>query len=92
MTAQAEVELASGIPFVSDAQLEAGLAEAGVDATTSAAIVDENAEARLDGLRAALAVLAVLALVAFLTSGNLPTRQPGAEAAEDVDVSPPAVH
>ena len=32
---------------------------------------------RLDGLRSALAVLALLALVAFFTSGGMPTRQPG---------------
>ena len=85
VTAQAQVELASGIPFVSDAQLETGLAQAGVDATTSAAIVDENTQARLAGLRSALAALAVLALVAFFVSGNLPTRQSGAAPTEDAD-------
>ena len=96
VTAQAEVELASGIPFVSDAQLEAGLADAGVDDATAAAIMDENTQARLDGLRSALAVLAVLALVALFACGNLPTRPPGASAPADGDedeaeVSPPAV-
>jgi MFS family permease len=77
VTSQAQVELASGIPFVSDAQLETALADAGVDPEVAAAIVDENTEARLAGLRSALAVLALAALFAFFTSGGLPTRQPG---------------
>ena len=49
------------------------------------AIVDENTESRLDGLRSALAVLAIMALVAFFTSGGLPTRQPGSP---DPDADP----
>lgn len=92
VTAQAQVELASGIPFVSDAQLESALADAGIDDTTATAIMEENTQSRIAGLRSALAVLAVLALVAFFASGNLPTRQPGAPAAGDAaEVSPPAV-
>ncbi len=95
VTSQAQVELASGIPFVSDAQLETALAEADVDPAVATAIVDENTQSRVAGLRSALAVLALLALVAFFTSGGLPTRQPGApepEAAPEPDatVSPPA--
>jgi MFS family permease len=77
VTSQAQVELSSGIPFVSDAQLETALAEAGVDPAVSSAIIDENTASRLDGLRSALAVLALLALVALLATGGLPTRQPG---------------
>ena len=42
------------------------------------AIVDENADARINGLRAALSVLAIMALVALCFSYGLPTRQPGA--------------
>ena len=77
VTSQAHVDLASGIPFVSDAQLESALAETDLDPAAQAAIVDENAQSRLAGLRSALAVLALLALVAFFTSGGPPTRQPG---------------
>ena len=76
VTSQAQVELASGIPFVSDVQLQAALAEANVDPAVATEIVDQNAESRLTGLRSALAVLALIALVAFFTSGGLPTRQP----------------
>ena len=67
---------AGGVPFVSDADLEAALDEAGVPAATADAIVDENATARLDALRASLSVLAVIALFALFFSRRLPVRQP----------------
>jgi MFS family permease len=73
----ASVELAGGIPFVSDAQLAQGLSDAGVDPATSQAILDENEQARLDGLKAALAALAGLALVALFPTRRIPWEQPG---------------
>ena len=54
VTADATVELAAGIPFVSDADLRTALDGAGVPAATADAIVDENATARLNALRVAL--------------------------------------
>lgn len=78
LAAQAQVELASGIPFIANDDLEAALATAGVDAETSAAVVAENEASRLVGLQSALAVLAVLALLALFLTGGIPTRQPGA--------------
>jgi MFS family permease len=78
VTAKAEVELAGGIPFVSDADLDAALADAGVPAETADAIIDENSDARLAGLRASLAVLALFALVALPFTRRIPTTQPGA--------------
>jgi MFS family permease len=78
LSAQAEVQLESGVPFVSDAQLGDALAAVGVTGATADAVVDENEAARLDALRAALAVLAVVALAALFLSDSLPTRQPGA--------------
>ena len=45
---------------------------------TAQAIVDENATSRINGLRAALGVLALLALVALLLTRRLPTTQPAA--------------
>ena len=48
-----------------------------MEGTTAAAIVEENEEARLDGLRSALSVLAVIALIAMSFSGGVPTHQPG---------------
>ena len=76
VTAQAQVELSSGIPFVSDADLDQALEDAGVPEDTAQAVIDENEQARINGLRAALAVLALLALVAFGAASSIPTRQP----------------
>ena len=73
MSSQAQVELSAGIPFVSDADLNATLEKAGVPPATAQAIVDDNASSRLNGLRAALAVLALIALAALGLTGRLPT-------------------
>ena len=78
VSSQASVELASGIPFISDAQLESALQDAGVDAKTTAAIVDVNEQARLDGLRSALALLTIIAAIGLLFTRGIPTEQPGA--------------
>ncbi|MGH3077245.1 MAG: MFS transporter [Gaiellaceae bacterium] len=74
---QAQVELAGGIPFISDADLETALDEAGASSVTTDAAVDANADARLDGLRSALAILAVLAVLALFLAQSIPTRPPG---------------
>lgn len=78
VASQANVQLASGAPFISDADLEVALQEAGVDASTTQAIVEENGEARVDGLRSALALLALIAVIALFFTKRIPTRQPGA--------------
>ena len=77
VTANAQVELSSGVPFVSDKDLQTKLDAAHVPTATADAIVAENADARINGLRAALAVLAVLALIAVFACRRLPTRPPG---------------
>jgi MFS family permease len=77
VAAQANVELAGGIPFISDADLRTALTEAGASAQVSQAVVDENEQARLDGLRTALAVLGLIALVGLFFSTRIPTQQPG---------------
>jgi MFS family permease len=74
---RAEVELVGGVPFISDADLEAALEQAQVDQDTTDAALAAYGDARLDGLRAALAILAVLALVALIFSQRIPSRQPG---------------
>ena len=65
------------MPFVSDADLEQALEEAGASSPGAEAAVEANADARLDGLKAALAILAVLALVALFFTPSIPRRQPG---------------
>jgi MFS family permease len=78
---KAQVELAGGVPFVSDADLTRALDKAGVAPKTADAIVSENATARIDGLRTALSVLAVIALIALPFSRRIPTEQPSSTAA-----------
>src|SRR4051794_2227461 len=51
LSSQAESQLTSGVPFISDADLEDALSDAGVRGPTAKAIIDDNAEARVDGLR-----------------------------------------
>ncbi|GAA2137625.1 MFS transporter [Nocardioides koreensis] len=80
LAAQAETELASGVPFVSNDQLESGLRDAGVEGSTAQAVIDDNEHARIDALRAALAMLAVAALLALFVARSLPTRQPAEDA------------
>ena len=76
---KATTELAAGVPFVSDAELESSLKKAHVGPQATDAIVEENEKARLDGLRSALSVLALLALVALALSRGIPTEQPSSQ-------------
>jgi MFS family permease len=78
---QASVELAGGVPFVSDADLEAALEKAGANTTSTQAALDAYADARLDGLRSALAILALLTLIALFIAQRIPRAQPQAPAA-----------
>ena len=78
-----------GVPFLSDADAQVALEQAGVDDETATAIVDENATARLGALRAALTVIALVALAALFFTGPIPTPQPGSPAA-DAGRAPPS--
>jgi MFS family permease len=73
---QATTQLASGIPFVSDADLRAALDDAHVSKKTTDEIVGENSEARLAALEAALGVVAAVALFALFGAGGIPKTQP----------------
>jgi MFS family permease len=88
LSSKAQVELTSGIPFVSDADLEKALADAGVTGKAAQAVVDENADARIAGLRSALAVLSLIALLALFFGRSIPDTQPGAQ--EESKSSPTA--
>ncbi|TYL51836.1 MFS transporter [Nocardioides sp. BGMRC 2183] len=77
LVATAKVELAAGIPFLSDADLRSGLSAAGLPEDEAAAVVQENESARIDGLRTSLGVLAVLAALALVLARMLPTRAVG---------------
>jgi hypothetical protein len=83
---QAQTSLAAGAPFMSDTDLEAALKDAHVRPHVSDAIVDENETARIDALRVAVSVLALLTLLALPFTRGIPRVQPGAEPASG---SPP---
>jgi Na+/melibiose symporter-like transporter len=89
VTSKAQVELTSGVPFVSDKDLESALADAHVRPDVANAVVDENADARIDGLRAALAVLGLAALLAVVAARRLPrtpvSAAPSAESGEPME-------
>jgi MFS family permease len=73
----AQIELAGGVPFISDADLEDALGQANVSSETTDAALDAYRDARIVGLRAALAILAVLTIVALFLAQRIPTRQAG---------------
>ena len=79
---KATTELTGGIPFISDADLEKALDETHLRNKTTDAAIASYQDARLDGLRAALGILAVMAVVALLLAQRIPTVQPGKESPE----------
>ena len=82
VTQSATVELSSGIPFISDAQLSSKLAKTDLTPDAQKAVVSENEKARLAGLRVALWVLAVFSIVALFFTGLAPKRSLTALAVE----------
>ena len=89
LAVNAQTQLATGVPFVSDKDLQAALEDAGVPADAADAVAKENADARIAGLRSALAVLALLSLLALLVTRGIPTVQPGAQTAKDPPLETP---
>ncbi|MFE3628453.1 MFS transporter [Streptomyces goshikiensis] len=75
---QAHTSLAGTAPFLSDEQLAAALDEAGTDPAVAQAALDANDRARIDGLRAALGILALTALLALFFTQRIPATQPSA--------------
>jgi len=74
---QAHVQLAGGVPFISDADLDTALKQAHVSPKATDAAVIAYRDARISGLRSALAILGVMAIVALFFAQRIPTRQPG---------------
>jgi MFS family permease len=77
-----QVELAAGIPFVSDADLESALLEGGVTDARAQTILEENEAARIAGLRASLSILAVAGLIALYFTRMIPIEPVGASSKE----------
>ncbi len=80
VVSQAQTQLASGVPFMSEADAKVALEKANVPTATANEIVKQNEKSQIDGLRAAEAILALLALVALPFTRGIPTVQPGAQA------------
>jgi len=77
---QSTVQLANGVPFISDADLQSALEKAGADQRTTQAVLDVNEQARVDGLRSALALLALAGMIALFFTKRIPQQQPGTHA------------
>jgi Na+/melibiose symporter-like transporter len=71
---QAQVELAGGVPFVSDADLEHALDEANVDQQTADAALESYRNARISGLTSAVALLAFAALLGLFLAQRIPRK------------------
>ena len=74
---EASVKLGGGVPFISDADLEAALDEAHVSNKTTDAAIESYQSARILGLQAALAILVLAALIALFLAQRIPRKQPG---------------
>ena len=74
--------LAGGVPFISDTQLEAALAEADVPPEVAQEAVEINSTSRLDGLRTALSAVVLIGIIGLFFTGRIPDRAIGAAAAD----------
>ena len=74
---EAQVKLAGGVPFISDADLEKALEEANVPSRTRDDAVKAYQDSRITGLKAALAILALMNVIALFLTGRIPKVQPG---------------
>ena len=70
---QASTQLAGGVPFISDADLEAALDEAHVSNRATDDAISAYQDARIDGLVAALAILALIIVLALFAARRIPT-------------------
>jgi hypothetical protein len=73
---QVGVRLEGQVSFVDDDQVRAAANEAGLDPTTTDAIVEGYSDAQLKALKTALLAAGFIVLAAFFTTGGLPSRPP----------------
>jgi EmrB/QacA subfamily drug resistance transporter len=86
---QASVQLAGGVPFLSDVDLQESLDRAAVSPSVTDAALEVNRDARVEGLQSALAVLALIALVGLFAARRIPDRPPRSAPAVETAVREP---
>jgi MFS family permease len=80
VTEQATTNLAAGVPFISDEDLDNALKDAHVRGPAADAAKSAYSDARLNALRSALFVIAIATLIALFFSGTIPVRPIGGPA------------
>jgi hypothetical protein len=85
VSAQVGVAVENGIDFVSDNQVQAAAEKAGLDQPTTAALVDDYAKAQLGSLKVGLLTAALLALLALMSTRELPHDPPTGRRTEEED-------
>ena len=88
LESQAQIQLADGVPFVSDADLRAALTAGNVPPATIDAVAEANADSQIQGLRAAISILALITLLALVFTRGIPTVQPGTQTKQDSQRAP----
>ena len=76
VSAQVSVAAGTNTNFVASTEIEAAAQKAGLDAATSAALVDDYEAAQLRSLKAGLLVAALLALISLAFTRELPHVSP----------------
>ena len=77
VSAQVGVAVEGGLDFVSADQVQAAAQKAGLDPATTAALVEDYSKAQLGSLKVGLFTAALLALLALMSTRELPHDPPG---------------
>jgi len=91
---QVGVHLEGNVSFVSADQVRSAAGDAGIDPTTTDAIVEGYEDAQLKALKTALLAAGFIVLAAFLSTGGLPSRPqgttPGVSSEPDASLATPS--
>ncbi len=83
VSAQVGVVVEGGLDFVSDNQVQAAAEKAGLDPATTAALVEDYSKAQLGSLKVGLFTAALLALLALMSTRELPHEPPAGRRKEE---------
>jgi EmrB/QacA subfamily drug resistance transporter len=86
--AQAGTLLSSGVPFISDTQLQTALTNAGVSQEVTNNVLNHYANARLLALQASMALVALFALIGLFLTGMIPREPPGTSKPAELEEVP----